>query len=197
MARSQSSPRIPPGGRDDIGRFTWLLVRLASRRLGGPVPNVITTLARARRLFLPWLWFTSRLMPNGSLPAHEAELVILRVGALCGSDYERHHHNHIGKQAGLGDAIIAWTGEDDAASTPPPADDTIDAERASLLVRACDELVETHTLSDDTWAGLGQFYRDDQLIELCMLIGQYAMLAGTINAVGVQIEPAGATHRLR
>jgi alkylhydroperoxidase family enzyme len=197
MVPSPTTPRIAPGGRDDIGRFTWILLQLGSRRLGGPVPHVMTTLARARRLFLPWLWFASRLMPNGSLPGHEAELVILRVGWLCGSEYERHHHTHLGKQAGLSDAMVAWTADADADAIAPPIDGSVDPARAILLVRACDEMIETHTLSDATWDGLGGHYRDDQLIELCMLIGQYAMLAGTLNAAGVQIEPAPATHKLR
>lgn len=197
MARSSAKPRIAPGGRDEIGRFTWVLLRIGARRVGGPVPHVMTTLARARHVFLPWLWFVSRLMPNGTIPAPEAELVILRVGWLCDSDYERHHHTHLGKQAGLSDAVIAWTAADDAATSAPPADGTVDPDRATLLVRACDELVGTHTLSDETWDGLLGHYREEQLIELCLLIGQYAMLAGTLNAVGVQIESGQALHKLR
>ena len=81
--------------------------------------------------------------------------------------------------------------------TSAPSDGGIDPERAGLLVRACDELIGTHTLSDATWTGLLGHYREDQLIELCLLIGQYAMLAGTLNAVGVQIKPTAASHRLR
>ncbi|MDQ8046722.1 MAG: carboxymuconolactone decarboxylase family protein [Solirubrobacteraceae bacterium] len=197
MVRTSTKPRIAPGGRDDIGRFTWTLLKIGSRRVGGPVPHVMTTLARSRRLFLPWLWFASRLMPNGTLPAREAELVILRVATLCGSDYERHHHSHLGRQAGLSEAVVAWTDEADASTIDPPADGTVEPLRATLLVRACDELVETHTLTDATWDGLGAFYRDDQLIELCMLVGQYTMLAGTLNAVGVEIEDRPALHKLR
>ena len=153
------------------------------------------TLGRHRRLFKPWLWFASRLMPNGTLPARDSELMILRVGTLCGSDYERHHHASLGAQAGLGPALIAWTAE--PAGTPAPAGEGMEAEHAELLVRACDELVETHTLSDETWAALGAAYAEHQLIELCMLIGHYAMLAGTLNAVGVQIEPGADVHKLR
>lgn len=197
MVRTSTKPRIAPGGRDDIGRFTWALLKIGSRRVGGPVPHVMTTLARARRLFLPWLWFASRLMPNGTIPPREAELVILRVAALCDSEYERFHHTHLGKQAGLSEAVVAWTADPAATTTAPPADGSIDPGRATLLVRACDELVETHTISDPTWDGLGAHYRDDQLIELCMLVGQYAMLAGTLNAVGVQIEGGPALHKLR
>jgi alkylhydroperoxidase family enzyme len=197
MSDASDRPRIAPGGRDELGRFTWLLMRIGSRRVGGPVPNVMLTLGRHRRLFLPWLWFASRLMPNGSLPATDAELVILRVGALCGSDYERHHHTSLGRQAGLGDAVIKWSGEITAAPIPAPEHDGIDGDRATLLVRACDELLESHTLSDETWSGLGAYYDDNQRLELCMLIGHYAMLAGTLNAVGVQIEPHRASHKLR
>ena len=64
-------------------------------------PNVFTTLARHRRLFRAWLRFASRLMPGGTLPRVDAELVILRVAHRCGSDYEWQHHARIGRAAGL------------------------------------------------------------------------------------------------
>lgn len=195
MPAGPPRPRIRPGGRDELGRPTWVLLQLASRRLGGPVPNIMLTLGRHRRLFKPWLLFASRLMPGGTLPAAHSELIILRVGARCGSDYERHHHTSLGRQAGLSQALIDWTAR--TAGTPAPAGGGIEPAHAELLVGACDELLDAHTLSDGTWAELSAVYAEHELIELCMLVGHYAMLAGTLNAAGVQIEPGGDLHQLR
>jgi alkylhydroperoxidase family enzyme len=53
-------------------------------------------------------------------------------------------------------------------------------------LRAVDELHETRTLSDETWAGLrAAGLSDTELIELPMLVGHYEMLAMTLNALRV------------
>lgn len=197
MPEISTPPRIAPGGRDELGRVTWVLLTVASRRLGGPVPNIMLVLGRHRKLFKPWLWFASRLMPNGSLPAEDSELMILRVGARCGSEYERAHHTALGRKAGLGADVIAWTAAPLGSSEPAPAGNGIDPARAALLVAATDELIDDHVISDHTWDGLSRLYAEHELIELCMLVGHYAMLAGTLNSVGIQLEPDAGLHNLR
>src|SRR4051812_26409474 len=100
MSETPTRPRILPGGRREIGLVTWTVMRVLSKRTGGPVPNMMLVLAKHRKMFRPWLWFASTLMPYGSLPATDTELVILRVGSRCGSDYERLHHTPLGRAAG-------------------------------------------------------------------------------------------------
>nr|WP_236262107.1 carboxymuconolactone decarboxylase family protein [Conexibacter woesei] len=176
-------PRVPPGGRREIGPLNALVCALAARGGGVDAPHVFTTLARHRRLFRPWLRFAARLMPFGTLSRTDAELVILRVAVLCGSDYEWHQHVALGQRAGLTAEQVARVGDG------PDAAGWDDRER--LLLRAADELVRERTLSAPTWAALAERYEERQRIELCMLAGHYAMLAGTLNAVGVEPERAG------
>lgn len=197
MASSSSAPRISPGGRKELGLVQWTLLKIGSRRVGGPVPNVMLTLARHRGVFIPWLWYSSRLMPYGKLPATDAELVILRVASRCASDYERIHHTALGKAAGLGDDVIAWSNEPVGSTVAPPASDGIDGERAALVVLGADELIDTHTLGDETWAKLAAVYSEKQLIEFCLLTGQYTGLAATLNALRVPIESGAGMNRLR
>ncbi len=61
------------------------------------------------------------------------------------------------------------------------------AEECTLL-DAVDELHGYHTLTDKTWNRLARFLSTDQLITLPMLVGQYTMLAGTLNALHVTID---------
>ena len=78
------TPRDPPGNRCR-DRAHQRADRLGPRppwRTAGP-PNLFTTLARHRRLFWPWLLFAGRLMPRGSLPRADTELLILRVAHNC------------------------------------------------------------------------------------------------------------------
>jgi alkylhydroperoxidase family enzyme len=52
-------------------------------------------------------------------------------------------------------------------------------------LRATGELVGEHTVGQATWETLKQAYDDAALVELTMLVGHYAMLAGLLNAAQV------------
>ncbi|MDO9357307.1 MAG: carboxymuconolactone decarboxylase family protein [Solirubrobacteraceae bacterium] len=197
MSAPTKPPRIAPGGRAELGAVTWTIMRVMARRYKATVPNMMLVLARHRRMFFPWLIFASRLMPNGTLPACDSELVILRVGHRYDSEYERHQHTPLARRAGLSDAVIAWTAGPVGGLEIPSPCGSIDSDRALLLANATDELLDSHTLSDDTWAQLSAIYREHQLIEFCMLVGHYAMIAGTLNAAGVPLDAEAGLNNLR
>jgi alkylhydroperoxidase family enzyme len=171
-------PRIPPGARQDIGRFNYALAGLLGAFAGGGRPNVFTTLARHRRLFGKWLRFAGALMPGGVLPRDETELLILRVAHNCSNDYERAQHERIALTAGLSRDEVERVRE--GPQSPGWSD------RRALLLRAADELHEQRTISDTLWDQLRPLLSDVELIELCMLVGHYEMLAMTLNALAVQ-----------
>jgi alkylhydroperoxidase family enzyme len=174
------APRIAPGGRKEIGRLNWAVAVVLGRVTGGGPPRVFTTLGRNRGILIPWLLFARKLMPGGKLPRRESELVILRVAERCDSAYERYQHTAIGRHAGLTEAQLVAVASDIAAPCFSPREQTI--------LRAVDELHDERQLSDATWAALSEFLPESQLIELCLLIGHYEMLAMTLNALRVQPE---------
>jgi AhpD family alkylhydroperoxidase len=178
---STGAPRVPPGDADAIGRVNWAIARVLGAATGGPPPNVFTTLARHRRLFRPWLRFAGRLMPGGTLPRAESELVILRVAHVTGSAYEWDQHVRLGQRAGLS--------EEEIARVPLGAGAPGWAPRQALLLRAVDELHDGDRIGDALWAELAAEYRDTELIELCLLTGHYIMLAMTLNSLGVALDP--------
>jgi AhpD family alkylhydroperoxidase len=141
---------------------------------------VFTTLGRHRRLFRRWLWFAGALMPGGRLPRAETELVILRVAHNTGCEYEWGHHERMGRRAGLGDEEIARVREGPAAPGW--------SERQALLLGAADEMHAHGRIGTDLWAKLAREYDEVLLIELCMLIGHYEMLAMTLNTLEVEPE---------
>lgn len=171
-------PRIAPGGRREIGVVNFVLARLVGLATGSPPPNVFTTLARHRRLFRRWLWFAASLMPGGNLPRTDTELVILRVAANCGSEYERSQHERIARAAGMTSDEVARVSEG------PDADGW--SHRQRLLLRAVDQLHAERTIEAQLWDELRRELNDVELIELCMLTGHYEMLAMTLNALAVQ-----------
>lgn len=174
-------PRIAPGTVREIGRVNAALARAIGMAAGGRSPNVFTTLARHRRLFRRWLRFAGALMPGGDLPRAESELVILRVAHNCACDYEWRHHERLGRAAGLTAAEVERVRQGPAAEGW--------GRRQSLLLRTVDELHAERTIGDSLWAELRPRYSDQELIELCMLTGQYEMLAMTLNALAVQPDP--------
>jgi alkylhydroperoxidase family enzyme len=183
------APRIPPGTRAQTGLVNALIARAIGIGGGtvGP-PHLFTTLGRHRRLFRPWLRFASRLMPGGKLPRRDAELVILRVSVLCGSDYEWGHHERIARRFGL-------TGVDVERAREGATADGWDARQRAILT-AVDELHATRTLGDASWQALRDAgLNETELIELPMLVGHYEMLAMTLNAL--QVEPDRFRRRVR
>lgn len=182
------TPRIGPGDRQQIGLLNYGLAKLIGLGAGGPPPNVFTTLARNRGLFRRWLWFAGGLMPGGKLPRRDTELVILRVAHNTGCDYEWGHHEHLGRRAGLSAEEVARVREGAAAPGWTA--------RQQMLLRAADELHGEGRVGDPLWAELSAELDDRRLIELCLLVGHYEMLAMTLNTLRVQPDPAPIGRRL-
>ncbi|HEY0390858.1 MAG TPA: carboxymuconolactone decarboxylase family protein [Solirubrobacterales bacterium] len=173
-------PRIAPGDRRQLGWANYGIARLAGLATRGKPPRIFTTLGRHRGLFRRWLWFAGALMPGGKLPREETELVILRVAHNTGSEYEWSQHERIGKRAGLSEEEITRV----RAGAEAPGW----SERQALLLRAADEMHERRQIGSELWAELTQHLDQILLIELCMLIGHYEMLAMTLNTLRVEPE---------
>ncbi len=178
------TPRIAPGGVAALGPINWLVCRVVSRAAGTPDAHLFSTLGRHRRLFRAWLRFAARLMPGGKLPRYETELVILRVAHLRRCGYEMDHHVRLGRRAGIDAAQLAQVLEGPSHAGW--------SDRHRSLLAAVDALVAHGDLDDDTWRALGDHYRETELIELCLLVGHYQMLATVIAALRIQPDHPAA-----
>jgi alkylhydroperoxidase family enzyme len=88
------------------------------------------------------------------------------------------HHERIAQTVGL------EADEVERVREGPDAEGFSD--RQSLLLRAADELHRRRNITNRTWDALKGHFSDVELIELCMLIGHYEMLAMTLNSLRVQ-----------
>lgn len=177
-----ATPRIAPGGRRDVGLPNWLFARLSGRVTGTTPPNLFLTLGRQRKLFRGWLRFAGRMMPGGTLPRRETELVILRVARLTACTYEEQHHRHLAARAGLSLEEI------DRVVDGPDADGWSDRER--VLLWATDELHRDRDLTDPTWAALRAHLDEATTIEFVLLVAHYEMLATTIGTLRIDPDRA-------
>jgi alkylhydroperoxidase family enzyme len=146
----------------------------------GDAPRVFGALGRHPRLFRPWLRFSATLLLRGDLPPAERELAILRTAWRCRSWYEWAQHGALARRAGLHaqDVERVMEGPDAPGWCP----------RHRLVLAATDELHDHRVVTDATWRELAVELSDRQLIELCLLVGHYEMLAMTIASLGIQPE---------
>lgn len=168
-----TEPRIPPTTDADWDDETRALVEGLGRM------NIFATLAHHPKLLKRWLVFGNHVLNKSTLPVRERELAILRVGWRCGSDYEFGQHTVIGQRAGITDAEITRL-------TVESLDGWSDVD--ATIVRATDELVADHTLSDATWAELGETWSTQQVMDLVFAVGQYVLTSMALNSFRVQRE---------
>lgn len=162
--------------------FTRVVTAGARRKTKGYSFQFMRVLAINGRLFLPYLFWNSRVMPKGKLTRKQTEAVIIRVAWLCQSEYEWTQHKAIGRHNG-------FTKEQVEAAGPDPTSDLFDGEIKALLA-AVPELLEDHVLSDQSYDALRAFLSPALILEFIMLVGTYAALAGALNSFGVPLEDA-------
>jgi 4-carboxymuconolactone decarboxylase len=163
-----------------------MLAKVAARTVGAPEMHLFTTLGQHKRLFLAMMPYAGALL-RGRLPRADTELVILRVAHLRASEYELQHHRRMGRRRGVDmqtqAEIFAWP---NATETSTGLSD-----RQRALLRATDEFVNDRSISHEVWEQLAGHLDRRQLIEFCMLAGQYDGLAATISALDIPLDHSG------
>jgi 4-carboxymuconolactone decarboxylase len=187
-----STPRVPPLPRAEWGEDERTALARgfgpgAVERFTGegsdaiPVPNAVGTLLRHPALAGPFLAYNSVLLRTPALDARHRELMILRVAARTGSDYEWAQHVRIATGVGVTEAEIA------AVASESPDDGAWSAPEAHLL-RATDQLIDDHVVADPTWSRLAEHLDERQLMELVFVVGTYTALAMAFNSFGLQLD---------
>ncbi|OHD08380.1 carboxymuconolactone decarboxylase family protein [Sphingopyxis sp. RIFCSPHIGHO2_12_FULL_65_19] len=147
---------------------------------GGKILNIFRTLAHAPKALTAFLgWGNYILSRRNALSPRDRELVILRTGYNCRSGYEWTQHKRIGLDCGLSEDEIA------RIKAGADADGWSDLDRAML--RATDELVADHFVSEASWAALAPI-GDKGRMDLVMTVGQYTQVSMILNSFGVQVE---------
>ncbi|SPM42500.1 Alkylhydroperoxidase family enzyme, contains CxxC motif [Mycobacterium numidiamassiliense] len=172
------APAEPPLP-NDIQRAVDAIMR------GKPPLLLFTTLARDRRLFFKF--FNSGLLDRGHLTLRQREIVIDRVTASCGAEYEWGVHvSAFAAKAGLGEDEIA------SLTTGGPSDECWD-EADRVLIRLCDTLHLDCAVDDELWAQLTSQHSDEAILELLMLAGSYRTVSYLVNALRLPLEPGART----
>lgn len=154
---------------------------LGTRARGEDTLDVFQTCLRNVELCRTWMPFTNYILSDTlSIPPRERELLILRIGYLCDSDYEWAQHAPLGLRVGLTADEVARIPKGPDAPGWSPLD--------VLLLRATDELHKDKFISDATWRALDERYDDRQMMDVVFTVGQYTMVSMFLNSAGVQLE---------
>lgn len=175
---ARMAPAVPPLPAD-IQQAIDAIMR------GSPPLVLFTTLARDPRLFFKF--FNSGLLDRGHLTIRQREIVIDRVTAACGAEYEWGVHvSTFAAKAGLSEDQI------DSLTNGGPEDDCWeDAER--VLIRLCDSLHTSCTVDDELWTQLSSYHSDEAILELLMLAGTYRTVSYLVNSLQLPLEPGART----
>jgi len=172
---TRMAPAQPPYAAKTQACFDRLLPK-------GMAPLVLfTTLARDQRLFERFMHGAPLEVVHLSL--RQREIVIDRVTALCGSEYEWGVHIAIfARRAGLSDEQVASTAKVGSA-------DPVWSEQERLLLSTCEQLHANCDIDEATWRELQANFPDQAILEILMLAGYYRMISYVTNALKLPLEP--------
>jgi alkylhydroperoxidase family enzyme len=129
-------------------------------------------------------WGSYVLSARFSLSMRERELVIDRVCARCGCEYEWSVHvSFFAERVGLTREQIA------SLTHGRPADPCWTEPHERALISAVDALHEQAELDDGQFAALRQWYDDAAILDLVLLAGWYHAISLVARTAGVAFEP--------
>jgi alkylhydroperoxidase family enzyme len=167
-----AEPRHPiPERRDDRPKGLNLLGLFAHH------PD----LTRAYNSFNGHVLFATTLTPR------QRELLVLRVAAVRGADYEWLQHKVIAGDLGM-------TAEEIQRVVEGPDDDAW-SELEGALIRAVDELVAGARIGDETYASLAAELDPQQLLDVVFTVGAYDLLAMVMRTFEVEVDADLARFR--
>ena len=138
-------------------------------------------LANGGNASLGYLQLGGALRFDGILDPVVRELIILRTGSLCKSEYELDHHTKIASDVGISDDIITAAIDDEPDS---PKFSKLE----SAVLRFTDENVLNGKASENTFNELSIFFSPEELIETTLLIGFYIMTSRFLQTFDMDLD---------
>jgi alkylhydroperoxidase family enzyme len=151
---------------------------------GVPPLVLFTTLARDARLYERFR--NGGLLDKGHLTLRQREVVVDRITALSGSEYEWGVHvAFFAEPAGLDEAMLDSLVHGTADAPCWSVEDR-------LLIRACDALHAGADIDDALWTELRTHLSEMALVEVLMLAGFYRTVSYLTNALRLPLESYAA-----
>ena len=145
-----------------------------------PQLNIFRMISGSGPSFLPFMALVNAYLNDGLLDTELRELVILRVGHLCGSAYEQHQHRRVSRMIGMSDARI------EAAAGALPSPHLSETENAVLAFT--DDQVANVKADAKLFAAAHAALGDPAMQELVIIIGIYLLVCRYLETFEIELE---------
>ena len=142
--------------------------------------NVLGTLAHHPEATRAFHTLTGHVLFGSTLSPRQRELLVLRVAAVRGCDYEWAQHVVLARDAGLTDDEVEQVAAGGGAGGWSPLE--------GALLAAVDELLADARIGDATWAALAVELGEQELMDLMLTVGTYDLLAMVLRSAGTQLD---------
>ena len=160
---------------DPTSQSPEILDRL--KRLGSL--NVTRMMSHAEGAMVNFSKLGASLLFKGTLDPVLRELVILRVGQLCGSEYEWHQHVSVARAVGMDEATLQAIADKNLSALAP---------EQQCALRFAEEIKQDSGASARTFAQVQEHFTPEQIVELSLVTGYYIMTAGFLRSFAIEIE---------
>ncbi|WP_421851793.1 carboxymuconolactone decarboxylase family protein [Novosphingobium sp.] len=141
--------------------------------------NVNRMMSHAEGPMLAYSRLGVQLLLKGKLDPVLREIVILRVGQLCGSAYEWHQHVAVARAVAMDEATLQAVSEQ--------AFDRL-SDVQQIAVTIAEEIKRESGARAETITRAQLHLTSEQLVELILVAGYYIMTAGLLLSLDVEIE---------
>jgi 4-carboxymuconolactone decarboxylase len=174
-----TNPRITPV-TSPTEEVIELFNKAGLRAPDGSTLNIFGTLAHHPALLRRWLVFATHVLAKNSLTPRDRELLILRTGWRCTSQYEFSQHAVIALRCDISD--------EEVQRTKLPVTEGGWSDDDATLLNAADELHDDSRISDSTWQSLAARLTEQQLLDVIFTVGNYHVVAFALNSCGVELD---------
>ncbi|PEQ10509.1 hypothetical protein B2G71_22040 [Novosphingobium sp. PC22D] len=120
-------------------------------------------------------------MVDSTLTARQQKLIVLRVAHRCGSTYQW-VHNSLG-------ALRVGVTQEEVEAMKEDADSSVWGEEDRCLMIAIDGACNGGRFDDATWERVAAVFDRRQIMDVIHASGYFAMVAWTLIALEVQVQP--------
>jgi 4-carboxymuconolactone decarboxylase len=146
----------------------------------GRVSNLYRVMSHAPEGLRAYIGLSHYVRDQSSLPPPLRELAILQTGVTIGSEYEKFHHIHAGRAAGLPEVKIQAVLD----GTREPFD-----ESELAVLDYARGVAASRSAASDLLARLRQHLSLRQISDLIITVGMYHMCAAILLPMQVEIDP--------
>lgn len=142
---------------------------------------VLRTYAHHPRLANAASPLSIHLLSTNTLPVKLRQIAIMRTAWVTGAVYMWSSHLQTSASCGLSPDMYG--------PIRRGADDPYFTEFERVVIRATEELVKDHRVSDTNWKALAAEWNEKQMLDFLFTVGAYVMIAGVMRSTGIERQP--------